>query len=63
MKPLTAVWIGTAFLLAYTLVIHLTNWQNLAFFLYFLSPFVVIWMVVKVLKGEGPEVAELFPYS
>ncbi len=62
-NPIAPVILGSIYLLIYTLILHLTNWTNLVFILYFLSPFVVIWMVLKVLKGRGPSVEKPFPYD
>lgn len=48
----------STYLLIYTVIAHTTALSLLAPFLYFLSPFLVIWMVYTVLKkGEytGPE--------
>ncbi|RYG48912.1 MAG: hypothetical protein EOO01_13005 [Chitinophagaceae bacterium] len=62
-NPLVPVSITTIFLVGYTLVSRLTHWADLMLFMYFLSPFVVLWMVVRVLKGKGPSSEEPFPYD
>ena len=63
LNPLVIVGIGTAFFVAYTIIVNFTQWHHLAFFLYFLSPFVMVLMVIGVLKGRGPKKERPFPYD
>ena len=62
-NPLVPVSIVTIYLIFYNVVLRSTDWADTILFMYFLSPFMVLWMVVRVLKGNGPSKEEPFPYD
>lgn len=51
-KEIFALWFVTIYLVVYSVIIFLEINTDLVFFLFFLSPFLLIWMVISVLKSK-----------
>jgi hypothetical protein len=58
-KGILSVWLVTAYLVFYTVIAYLEISVNLVFILFSISPFLVTWMVVSVLKSKTTEVKAL----
>ena len=54
-----SVFVVTALLLLYTILISLDAPVRFTGFLFFLSPFLMVWMVISVLRSKDGSVREL----